>query len=57
MGSQPEQARGVFEVHAKRSLRGCFSDFSGKSTTTDYEFALENVAGILEKLPSEEGRR
>lgn len=52
MGSQPEQAGGAFEVHAKRSLRGCFSDFGGKSATTDYEFARGDVAGILEKLPS-----
>lgn len=56
-GSQPERARGAFEVHAKRSLRGCFSDFSGKSAATDYEFAPENVAEILEKLTSEEGKR
>lgn len=56
-GSQPERARGAFEAHAKRSLRGCFSDFSGKSAMTDYEFALENIGKILEKLASEEARR
>lgn len=47
----------MFEEHAKCSLRGCFSDFSGKSAMTDYEFALKNVAEILEKLTSEEGKR
>lgn len=46
-GSEPERARGAFEEHAKRTLRGCFSDFGGKSVSTDYKFALETSQGLL----------
>lgn len=57
-GEASQNELGVcFEVHAKRRLRGCFSDFSEKSAMTDYEFALKNIAEILEKLASEEGKR
>lgn len=55
-GSEPERARGAFEVHAKRSLRGCFSDFGGKSVSTHYEFALETLQELLKTRTRERGK-
>lgn len=48
-GSEPKLARGAFEVHAKRSLRGCFSD--------RLRICPRNVAGTLETRTMEEGKR